>query len=302
MKKPIIILVLFLLLIPVANTKAQQLPKFTQFMFNPYLLNPAIAGTFNYYQIRSGHRFQWSGFDGYPVTNVISVYGPLEKQPMGLGGVIYHDVVGVTSQLGARFSYAYNYPINPQYKISGGLSLGMLQYSLDATELEFFEPEQQQQKVLSQMRPDASVGVYLYSANFNFGISADQIFRPKLEFEITDSTSGDAFTRLVTHFYIMSGYKYFINRDWAIEPSLIVKKVQPAPFQLDFNVRGIYQNMVWAGVSGRTSEGIAFLLGYIHENRIYAGFSYDLTLNEIGRYSNGTYEIMIGYKFNPIKN
>lgn len=301
MRKPIIILVLFLLLLPFTG-KAQQRPMYTQFMFNPYLMNPAIAGTFNYYQIRSGHRFQWQGFDGAPVTNVISVYGPMENQPMGLGGVIFHDVVGVTSQLGARLSYAYNYPINAQYKISGGLSLGMLQYSLDASTLEFFEAEQQQQKVHSQIRPDASFGLYLYSSNFNFGIAADQIFRPKLDFEINDTTSAEAFTRLVTHFYVMSGYKYFINRDWAIEPSIIFKKVKPSPIQVDLNIRGIYQNMIWAGISGRTSEGISFLLGYIHENRIYAGFSYDMTLNDIGRYSSGTYEIMIGYKFNPIKN
>jgi hypothetical protein len=37
---------------------AQQIPQFTQYMFNNYLSNPAVAGTYNYYQIRLNNRYQ----------------------------------------------------------------------------------------------------------------------------------------------------------------------------------------------------------------------------------------------------
>jgi type IX secretion system PorP/SprF family membrane protein len=240
--------------------EAQQNPMFTQYMFNPYLINPAIAGTFNYYQIRSAHRFQWVGAPGsYPVTNSISVYGPLENQPMGLGGSIYHDMFGPNAVLGTKFSYAYYYPITPQYKISGGLSLGILQYSQDGNQVSLEDPEPGFQEIRSKIRPDASVGIYFFSSNLNVGISADQIFRPIVNWEATDSSETVA-GRLISHFYFMAGYKYFLNRDWSIEPTLVLKKSKPAPTQLDFSVKGIYQNMVWAGISGRTGESIFILI------------------------------------------
>lgn len=298
--KRLILIIILIGTLGLGKNFAQQTPMYSQFMFNPYLLNPAIAGTFYYYQIRSAHRFQYVGFDGYPVTNAISVYGPMENQPMGLGGVLYHDMIGPTSMLGTKFTYAYNYPITPQYKISAGISLGILQYSLDGTEVKLVVDEQQYNGVLSKVKPDASVGLYFYSSNLNVGISADQIFRPPLNWEENDTAT--VVGRLISHFYIMAGYKYFINRDWAVEPSLVIKKSKPAPTQLDFNVKGIYQNMLWGGVSVRTSEGMSFMLGYTHDDKIELGIAYDLIFNAMKDYVAGSYEVMIGYKFNAIKN
>ena len=95
MKKALIIT---LILIPICSKLwGQQDPMYTQFMLNPYVINPAIAGTNNYYQIRSNHRFQWIGLSDAPITNTLSFYGPLEKQPMGIGGYIFSDVIGPTS-------------------------------------------------------------------------------------------------------------------------------------------------------------------------------------------------------------
>lgn len=285
--------------------KAQQNPMYTQYMFNPYLINPAVSSTYNYYQIRSGHRFQYVGFSGgYPVTNVISVYGPLEKQPMGLGGVIYHDIIGNASAvLGSKFSYSYYYTLTPQYKIAGGISFGFLQYKIDGTEVVYKDDEPLQNQIYSKVRPDANIGFYLWSPIMHIGFSADQILRPKLPFELeNDTLSTDVFGRLLTHFYLSGGYKYYINRDYAVDGTLVLKKNGPAPSQLDINVRGIYQKMVWLGFSARTKEGLAVLVGYAHNDRIYIGYSYDIILNELRNHSNGTHEVMIGYKFGAIKN
>lgn len=302
MKKIWIILITYIFFF---DAQAQQNPLYTQYMFNPFVINPAITGTHTYYQIWSNHRLQWLGMVDPPLTNTLSIYGPLEKQDMGIGGYIFSDVTGPESKIGFNGSYAYNFAISDEYRISFGISLGLLQYKIDGTKITF--PEQYDEALINtvwtKFVPDASVGAYFYSSNLFAGIASTQLFNNKLQiFEPLDSLQESTFGRLKSHFYLTGGYKYFINRDFALEPTLILRGVSPAPPQLDFNVRAIYQNMAWFGISFRTQDAIAFLAGYTYEDKIYLGLSYDLGITPLAKYNSGTIEIMIGYKFNSIKN
>ena len=56
--------------------KAQQLPTFSQFLFNDYAYNPAIAGSKPYFDVKSGHRYQWVGLSDAPRTYSLTVNGP----------------------------------------------------------------------------------------------------------------------------------------------------------------------------------------------------------------------------------
>ena len=45
---------------------AQQLPQFTQYMFNTISVNPAYAGSRERLNLTALHRNQWEGIDGNP--------------------------------------------------------------------------------------------------------------------------------------------------------------------------------------------------------------------------------------------
>ena len=70
---------LFILIIGARAVSAQQLPQFTQYIFNNYLLNPAVTGIENYVDVKMGHRNQWTGLEGAPVTSYLSVNAPLGR-------------------------------------------------------------------------------------------------------------------------------------------------------------------------------------------------------------------------------
>jgi type IX secretion system PorP/SprF family membrane protein len=106
---------------------------------------------------------------------------------------------------------------------------------------------------------------------------------------------------LVGHFYLMGGYKYRIDREWAVEPGLIISKVVPAQYQLEINCKTIYKNMLWAGLSYRTQDAVSFVMGYTYERKIYFGYAYDFATTDIRKYSYGSQEIVIGYNFDSIK-
>lgn len=285
----------------------QQKPLSTQFMTNPFSLNPAIAGTHNYFQIISNNRIQWIGMEESPITNSLSFFGPLAKQPMGYGATITYDQYGPTSITSLHGSYAYHYPINEEIKISMGLTMGLLQYKIDHTRITTYiaeDPALTDQ--INAFRPDASVGLYLFTSTYHVGFVASQLiptnlnkYEVEMEEELPEATG---ISKLKSHFYLTGGYKYYFNRYVAIEPSIIIKKVAPVPLQADFNVRVHYQNMLWGGISYRTMEALSILIGYNYQKKICIGYSYDIVLNPLRNHNSGSHEVMIGYRFNPIKD
>ncbi|MBN2486362.1 MAG: type IX secretion system membrane protein PorP/SprF [Bacteroidales bacterium] len=301
----------------VISAKASQDPLYTQFMTNPYLINPALTGTSNYYQIMANNRIQWMGFADAPITNTISMYGPMVKQPMGIGGYIMQDKFGPESKFSINGTYAYNYAITEDMKISMGLMLGFFQHKIDGGMLTIKEKNDRyfgEGQIFQNYRPDASVGAYLYSGFYHVGLSVTNLFGNKVYFENDqyiaaeeDTTDRSTLSRLKQHYYVHGGYKYFFNREWAIEPTLIVRKVSATPLQLDFNVRTWYGkrswegNKIWGGVSYRTGDAVNILIGYSYQRKIEVGYSYDIGISKNRYHHSGSHEIMISFKFNDIK-
>ena len=279
-------------------------PLYTQFMTNPFLINPALAGTYPYYQIITNSRLQWAGLSDAPITNVISMFGPTVTQPMGLGGYIMHDVYGLTSKTTLSVTYAYNYGISEDLKISLGLALGIFQFKIDgAGTTEFYDPVYDGSQY-TQFGPDATVGAYLYSSVYHVGLSLTNLLGNKIHI------GGDTITdlsRLKQHYYLHGGYKYMINRELAIEPTVIFRKVSATPLQVDFNVRVWYgkrqweNNKFWGGLSFRSQDAVTLMVGFTYQRKIEIGYSYDIGINKIRIAHNGSHELMIGFKFNDIK-
>lgn len=63
-----------------AGLDAQQLPIYSQYLFNKYLINPAVAGADGYTSLNLTTRQQWTGYQGAPQTYSLSYNGRLLKQ------------------------------------------------------------------------------------------------------------------------------------------------------------------------------------------------------------------------------
>ena len=64
-----LILIIFLIS---SGLTAQQLPLYSQYMFDNYLINPAVSGTYDYTMINGSIRHQWGGFDNNSVNAIYS--------------------------------------------------------------------------------------------------------------------------------------------------------------------------------------------------------------------------------------
>jgi type IX secretion system PorP/SprF family membrane protein len=281
------------------NLAGQQLPQFSQYMFNDFVLNPAIAGIHDYYQIRTNHRFQWVGMTDPPLTNSISFYGPHSSMDMGFGGTIYTDVTGPTSRTGVSGSYGYNIAVYGDMRLSMGLNLSILQYRVDGTQLTPKDPSDMfiQGVVSTTYVPDAGVGIYLYGDQYYAGVSAAQLLNNKLE--IFEEKTG--LNRLKSHFFVTGGYRFEMDPDWILEPSAIIKATAPGQFRFEVNTKVEWMETVWLATGYRFHEAVTIMAGYNYDDKFYFGYAYDIGITELRYYNMGSHEIMIGYRFNDIK-
>ena len=277
----------------------QQIPQYSQYMLNDYILNPATTGQHDYWEVKSNSRLHWIGITDAPRTFILSAHGPFRKHNMGMGGSVFADITGPTSRIGFYLSYAYHLKLSKSLKLGMGLSLGLLQYRIDGTKVTLYEngdpvfPNQ----MMTVYTADATFGINLKHKNFNFGISLPQIIGNDLKFlenqEVTKSS-------LARHYMAMGGYTFRI-KDFGIMPNLLVKYVHPAPPQFDAGVKFDWRDQFWIGASYRHDDAVSFMGGLAYKDFLVVAYSYDMATSNLKNYSDGTHELMVGVRFRPWK-
>ena len=276
---------------------AQQLPHYSLYMFNYAVINPAVVGTKDYNRIDLISRSQWSGFEGAPKTQLLS-YQRAQGENMGLAGTVFNDVTGPISRTGVQLSYAYNIPVSDAYRLSFGLSGSIYQYVFDYDKTvlhdDIFDPSAPGGSEDAFVQ-DATFGTYLYNQNFYFGFSVPQLIQSKIGL---NDASEDILTR---HYFFTTGYKFVMNDMINLEPSVILKSTDAASTQFDINLRALYDNKLWFGMSYRDQDALVLMTGVNYQD-YSIGYSYDKVLSDISDYTQGSHGFFISYTFNKDKD
>jgi type IX secretion system PorP/SprF family membrane protein len=306
---------------------AQQKPHYTQYVLNQYILNPALSGIENYMDVKLSHRHQWVGFDGAPVTTYATVHAPIGKKDYrtsptsyrvpgenprgksyweeytapephhGVGLQVINDRTGPLNHFATYVTYAYHLGISSRTSLAAGFGAGFINMSLNTSKLDFIhttvDPAVHNGGNLNEFKPDFNAGIYLYSADYFLGLSAQQIIPQKIAF--SDNTVGTTEGKLVPHLFLTAGYRLLAGEDFNFIPSVMVKYINPLPVQVDINAKLQYHDLAWIGGSYRTSEGFAGMLGFNISNLINVGYSYDYTTSRLNTISKGTHEIIVGF-------
>lgn len=296
--KKILFLVCFIgLSIGVIN--AQQLPLYSQYMMNGFLLNPGIAGSVDLFPVTLTARQQWVGINDAPSTQALSTHVLLGNQKFGVGGYIFNDMFGPVSRIGIQGVFAYHLPLpGIDSKLGMGLAFKGFQYKLDETQLVIIDDSDPSisNAVESTFVPDADFGLYLYNNKYFVGASATQL----IEFKIKLGDNVNNENKMVRHYFFTGGYKFAMGKDFELEPSVLVKGTERTPFQFDINAKAYYKKNYWLGVSYRSSNDIIAMIG-LKVNKLYFGYAFDYTTSNIKNYTSGSHEIMIGYNINEGK-
>ena len=274
-------------------------------MNNNYVINPAVAGMYDYYQVNTTIRNQWLGMNEGPRTSVISIYGK-HSNNVGLGGTVYNDVTGPTSRIGGSASYTYAFQLTQKIKLSLALQGGFTQFKIIKDNI----PVKDQNDPLMlggnvvRTLPDATFGLNVSGNKWYIGAAIPQLLSSELKLmdddfaRIYDTTSQNG--KLASHIYVLGAYTYDINPAISIEPSIFLKSVAGAKTQIDFGIKSEYKEMIWVGMNYKMNNdlsSIAALLGYNINDRFNIGYSYGMPSSTTSNYYSGSHEFMLGIKF-----
>ena len=310
------------------NTYAQQRPQYTQYIFNNYLLNPAVTGIENYTDVKAGYRSQWTGLDGAPVTGYLTINAPIGKNFVqgdatafpasggvypssrlytqhyqaaephhGIGLTLVSDKTGPISQTNIDATYAYHLGLTSTLNLAVGVSAGVSHNVLNLSQITTADPNDPIFYNINnnQWKPDLGVGIWAYSSNYFFGVSAQQILPQNMY--ITSSSSALQ-NKTVPHFFVTGGFKVFLSDDVTLIPSALLKFIQPVPTTFDVNAKLAFQDKFWIGGSYRRNDSFAALVGFNVSSFVNVGYSYDFTTSALNTVSNGSHEIVIGILLN----
>ncbi|RDV14680.1 type IX secretion system membrane protein PorP/SprF [Pontibacter diazotrophicus] len=307
---------LILMLLPLL-VLSQQKPQYSQYMINNYLLNPAITGIEDYVDIKSGFRNQWTGIDGSPSNFYLSVHTKLSKDKStsgsnspsfvgareprniyrkystephhGIGLLLLHDKIGPFTRIEANVSYAYHVPLTDEIKLAAGASAGVTQHALNGNKLIFANPADAASAGWTVHRPNLRLGMWLYSANFYAGVSASELISNTVS--AGDDRGIDI--NYDNHYFLTAAYKVPVAEKLDVIPSVMLKLLRPLPVSADYNLRAIYDNKLWAGVSYRQNDSFAFLAGITWNQVFDLGYSYDAGVSSLGGVSH---EVVLGMR------
>ncbi|ALI97958.1 PorP/SprF family type IX secretion system membrane protein [Rufibacter tibetensis] len=293
--------------------------QYTQYMLNNYVLNPGITGIEDYLDLKLSSRSQWVGIDGAPKTIYLTGHTSLgvgngssskggSTQPQGdfsagldtygkyrrlrphhgVGGSIIYDRIGPFVQAKVNASYAYHLWLSKSMKMSMGASAGLVRQSFRADDVTFHDNTDVVAVGRSSMRPDFSVGVWLYSKEFYVGAAASQVLGQDM------ATQEDASFR--PHLFLTAAYKLNVSDELALIPSVLLKHIAPVPIALDVNARAVYANRVWIGASYRQGESFAGLAGVSLSHTFDVSYSYDFGTKAVSSVSSGSHELVVGVR------
>lgn len=313
-----------LVLLTVA-VNAQQVPQYSQYLRNQYLVNPGAAGVYDFTDVTIGGRMQWLGFDDAPKTSYLYVSTVLSKRPKvkynpslrvsngpirnpkvktgklkhALGGQVVADQYGAFRQLKFAGTYALHLPVSKNFNLSLGTSVGISNRTFLAEKAEVLsaimgtgiDPAYQTytNDASGQNTMDIDAGLYFYSDKLFLGLAASQLTQDLVRFgnTLTNFDPG-------IHLQYTAGYKFGITDNLTLMPAVLVKQVSPAPISIDGSLQIEYKEWLWAAATYRHQDAVSMMVGLNISRKFKFGYSYDFNISRLNNYSSGGHELVLG--------
>lgn len=278
---------------------AQQLPQFTQYMYNTIAINPAYAGSRETLSMVALHRSQWLGLEGGPTTQTISVHSPLRNDRVGIGFSFINDELGYENFTYLYGDFSYTLPVGQKAKLAFGVKAGFTQYSLDQSILDdptvfndpFFDD------ISNRWSPDIGIGAFFHTNKWYLGLSAPRVLN-------TDYNNGkrgavDYIALERVSYYLTGGYVFDLSATTKFKPAILLKATNGAPLSFDITANFLFNDAFWLGASYRINESAAALGGIADfqvSKQVRIGYAYEYPISELRAYTSGTHEILLMYE------
>ena len=195
-------------------------------------------------------RSPWTGLPSAPRTTALALTSPTGSESLSWGARFWSDVAGPTRMAGVHAGLAYTTRWTEDLRLSFGLGLGWMQFSIDGTRIDF---ETAGDPALGDTYqavgvPDATAGLWIQGEKLTAAFSAGQVLGGDLP--VYDGTGVES--RLESHLRGMVAYR-FESAGLGWTPIVRVQHLRPVPAELSAALR-VDKYKYWAMVGVRLRQ------------------------------------------------
>lgn len=280
------------------TANAQQDPMYTHYMYNTLSVNPAYAGSRDALTVTALHRSQWVDFKGAPVTQTLTMHGPVRDRNIGLGFTMLNDKIGASNNTALFGDFAYRLKLSEKSKLAFGLSTGVniFQANLSTRDLDQQGDPVFQTDIKNHITPNFGFGLYYSRERFYAGISVPALLQNN--YSTINVNGTNVVGKEQRHYFFIAGTMIRITDNLAFKPTTLVKVTEAAPVQADVTASFIIMKRLLIGANFRTGDSFGGLVGIDITEQLHVGYSFDWSYGlSTGKYNNGSHEIVLRYDF-----
>jgi type IX secretion system PorP/SprF family membrane protein len=227
---------------------------------------------------------------------MLSVHTPVYNDRIGLGLLIEKNSIGIFKETSFIGNYAYRMELR-EGKLALGLGFGVTVFNIAWNELEATDEGDVQlmNTSTSAVLPAFSLGTYYYTKKYYVGISLPLFLSHELDESTGKYKIGNNFSGC--NYFLTGGYEVSITPQVKFLPSLLIKYHPNNAIQIDYNAQINLKDRIWMGIGYRNRDMLIGMLQCQLNYQVRMAYSYDFNLGTIGRYTNGSHEILLSYVF-----
>ncbi len=277
---------------------SQQLPLYTQYVFNPYMINPSMVAFSNRPEVNLLYRQQWINIQDGPKTLQFDFQLPINSK-MSVGVNFNNDKTVLLSSTSALLTYGYKIQLAPEHQLGFGLSAGIYSNKLNLDEVaaaDIPDPalltSQNNSFVL-----DGQFGVHYKFKGFMLGYSLVNLLQRK---GFSTTAFQDVKAGQLKNQILFASYRFSLVPDvFYLQPNVSYRLSQKDLNYYEASLITSYKNIIDVGGGYRQNFGPTVMLR-VHFKRLQVGASYDFPSNTAQVSGGGTREIQLKWTFGPL--
>lgn len=277
-------------------SSGQHTPLTSQYLFNGLVINPAYAGSRDALAANLTYRHQWAGFEGAPVTQLLSVHSPFGRRKLGAGLLVYNDRIGVSQETGVFTNNAYRIRFR-KGKLAFGVGAGLTflrsawtQVAIQQANDVAFSVDQR-----SAVRPNFSGGMFYHTNTWFVGLSSPFLMLHRYPAGKEGFSLSEARADLQP--MLTGGHLLEITHDLKLKPSALIRYRRSSGVQADLSTNLILKERLWLGASYRTGDAMIASVEVLPTPQWRIGYAYDLGISSLRTSHQGSHEVLLQYEF-----
>jgi len=278
------------------ETKAQQDPHYTQYMYNMNVINPAYAGSKENLSFGLLYRKQWVEIEDAPTTATFSGHMPVGRN-VGMGLSLISDEIGPVTEQNVYADFSYTLNLGGEHKLAFGLKAGATFHKVGLFDDVYSTLPDPNDPAFAEntnnVYMNIGTGIFYYTEKYYVALSVPNMLKSKhLDF------NGREFGTETQHYFLTGGYVFDLTDNVKFKPFAMFKSAFNAPSSLDVSTNFLFNEKFEIGATYRLEDSFGAMVNYAISPNVRIGYAYDHIVSDLKVTTPSSHEVILLFDLN----